>query len=329
MLGCGGSGGVRVRWRLGVGFLFVAGSGVLAPGGHAGQAQQTDSGGPSAALGDFSGTVAIGSGRKLYLECRGEGSPTVVLESGLRTRGDNWGRADLLAHGGAPVLPEVAKFARVCTYDRPGTTLNAGEVSRSDPAPMPRTALNVVRDLHALLRAARVPGPYVLVGHSMGGLFIRLYSAIYPEEVSGLVLVDALAEQIEPLFKPSDWTTFVGLNSGPLPGFENYAALETIDFDMSFQQMERELSNVSNEPMEKIPAAILVRGLTVEMPATAPPKFASVLEPAWRKSEEQLALAVPHIQYVIAKKSGHYIQLDEPAIVVQAIRNVVERAPHR
>jgi pimeloyl-ACP methyl ester carboxylesterase len=148
---------------------------------------------------------------------------------------------------------------------------------------------------------------------------------MYPEEVSGLVLVDALAEQIKPLFKSNDWTTFVGLNSGPLLGFENYKAIETIDFDMSFLQMEREMGN---GPMEKIPVVILVRGLHVELPASAPPNFSNVLEQAWRKSEELLAAAVPHVQFVIARKSGHYIQLDEPALVVQAIRVVVDRAPH-
>jgi pimeloyl-ACP methyl ester carboxylesterase len=232
----------------------------------------------------------------------------------------------LLSHGGEPVLPQVAKFARVCTYDRPGTTLNAGEVSRSDAAPMPRTALNVVRDLHMLLHAANVPGPYVLVGHSFGGLFVRLYSAMYPEEVSGLVLVDALAEQIKPLFSTADWTTFLALNSGPLPGFEGYAALETIDFDMSFQQITRELTNANNPPPKKIPTVILVRGLPVQLPPGAPPKFGSVLEAAWRKAENQLAVALPHLQVVIARKSGHYIQWDEPALVVQAIRKVVESA---
>jgi pimeloyl-ACP methyl ester carboxylesterase len=305
-------------------FLIVAcSSAIVIPAGRAAQAKQA--GETSTADNDFSGTVDTGNGRKFFLECHGSGSPTIILESGLRTRGDNWSRADLLSHGGAPVLQEVAKFARVCTYDRPGTTLNPGEVSRSDPAPMPRTALNVVRDLHALLRTARVPGPYVLVGHSMGGLFIRLYSAMYPEEVSGLVLVDALAEQIKPLFKPSDWTTFVGLNSGPLPGFESYTALETIDFDMSFQQMERELGN---GPIQKIPAVILVRRLHVELPASAPPQFSSVLEPAWRKSEDLLAASIPYVQFVIARKSGHYIQLDEPALVVQAIRDVAKLAPH-
>jgi pimeloyl-ACP methyl ester carboxylesterase len=95
---------------------------------------------------------------------------------------------------------------------------------------------------------------------------------------------------------------------------------------MSFQQMERELTNPNNPPPKKIPTVILVRGLPVKLPLGASPKFGGVLETAWRKSEDQLALAVPHLQLVIARKSGHYIQWDEPALVVQAIRKVVESA---
>ena len=322
---------MRKAWARFAGcFLFLAACGGIGlRGGNV--AQEKQSGESSVVTQEFSGTVDLGNGRRLYLECRGTGRHTVILESGLRTRGDNWSRADLLTHGGAAVLPEVAKFARVCTYDRPGTTLNPGEVSRSDAAPMPRTATNVVRDLHMLLRAAGVPGPYVLVGHSFGGLLVRLYAATYPDEVSGLVLVDALAEQIKPLFKPADWTTFVALNSGPLPGFENYAGLEAIDFDSSFQQMERERddsnnssnNSLNNAPAKKIPVVILVRGLKVEMPDSAPAKFGAIMEPAWRKSEAQMAAAVPHVQWIVAKKSGHYIQWDEPEVVVEAIRRVV------
>jgi len=292
---------------------------------RAAQANQTT----DASSGGFQKRVDIGNGRKLYMECHGEGAATVILESGLRTRGDNWSRSDLLSHGGQPVMPEIAKFGRVCTYDRPGTTLNPGEVSRSDQAPMPRTAIKVVRELHVLLHAANVPGPYVMVGHSFGGLFVRLYWLMYPEEVSGMVLVDPLAEQIKPLFCEADWATFLALNSGPLPGFENYSALETIDFDTSFRQIERELTNANNSLRKKVPTVILVRGLPVKLPPGAPPKFGDVLEVAWRKSENQLALAVPHSQIVIARKSGHYIQCDEPALVVQAIHRVIGEAPRR
>jgi len=305
-------------------FSIAVSSGFVVPSSGAVQAKQL--GERPSAIADFSRTVEINNGHKLYLECHGTGAPTIILESGLRTRGDNWSRVDLLSQPGAAVLPEVAKLARVCTYDRPGTTLNPGEVSRSDPASMPRTALDVVHDLHALLHVADILGPYVLVGHSFGGLFVRLYSALYPQEVSGLVLVDPLAEQIKPLFKPADWKIFLGLNSGPLPGFENYAALETIDFDASIDQMiKAEKSALAGN----IPVVILVRDLSVELPPTAPAKFANILENAWRKSEDQLAEAIPHTQFVVARKSGHYIQLDEPALVVQAIRDVVGRAPHR
>ena len=96
--------------------------------------------------------------------------------------------------GDAAVLPGVAAFARVCAYDRPGTILDLDHRSRSDLVPMPRSAGDIVADLHALLSAAALPGPYVLVGHSFGGLVVRLYAATYPDEVAGLVFVDAVHE---------------------------------------------------------------------------------------------------------------------------------------
>jgi pimeloyl-ACP methyl ester carboxylesterase len=118
--------------------------------------------------------VDIGGGRKIHLECRGEGSPTTVLVSGKGDRADIW-RTPTPDMPGPPVLPEVAKFTRVCAYDRPGTIgALAGEPSRTDPVPEPVTAAAGAADLYAVLTAAEVPGPYVLVGHSMGGLIARL-----------------------------------------------------------------------------------------------------------------------------------------------------------
>src|SRR3954451_6861459 len=118
--------------------------------------------GQAAGPGDFAGRVEIPGGRHLYLECHGSGSPTVIFEAGLRSRGDiwNWSREGY-ATG---VLARVTPFTRACVYDRPGTVARYPYVSRSDPVPMPRSTGDVVADLHALLSTAGVTAPYVLVG---------------------------------------------------------------------------------------------------------------------------------------------------------------------
>ena len=144
--------------------------------------------------GDFAGLVEIGDGRNMFLECRGSGSPTVILESGYRNDADIWSAE--LEPGMNTVFPAVARFTRVCAYDRPGTLLDPNHLSRSTPVPMPRTARDVVSDLHALVQAAHIPGPYVFAAHSLGGIFARLYASTYPNEVVGMVLVDALSEKV-------------------------------------------------------------------------------------------------------------------------------------
>jgi pimeloyl-ACP methyl ester carboxylesterase len=103
-------------------------------------------------------------------------------------------------------MPAVARFTRVCTYDRPGTRgVDPLDRSRSDPVPQPFAGEDAVADLHALLRAAQVPGPYVVAGHSLGGLLVRLYASTYPDEVAGLVLVDATNEQLRATLTPAQW----------------------------------------------------------------------------------------------------------------------------
>ena len=141
-----------------------------------------------AATGDFSGLVDIG-GRSLHLECRGQGGPTVILEAGAGGRADVWSRDLEDPDTRTMVLPGVAAFTRVCAYDRPGTLTERNPSldphgplfypSRSDPVPQPRTTQDRVNDLHALTGAAAIPGPYVLVGHSAGGLVVRLYASEY------------------------------------------------------------------------------------------------------------------------------------------------------
>ena len=169
-----------------------------------------------AAQDDFAGLINIDNGRQLYLECRGAGSPTVVLEAGYRSSARAW--SEDFRQLGAPrmmVFAGVAGFTRVCAYDRPGTVAPLKDdvrPSRSDPVPQPRTAPDAVADLHRLPHAAGIPGPYVLAGHSLGGLFVRLYASIYPREVVGLILVDAYSERLETLMTPEQWAALVRFN---------------------------------------------------------------------------------------------------------------------
>lgn len=121
-------------------------------------------------------------GYSLNLNCTGEGSPTVILESGWSVPGVSW----------SLVQPEVARFARVCSYDRAG-------YGWSDEGPMPRTTDEIARELHALLHNAGVGPPYVLAGHSLGGYVIRCFRGIYPNEVVGMVLVDPSQEDMNAL----------------------------------------------------------------------------------------------------------------------------------
>lgn len=117
-------------------------------------------------------------GRKLELLTRGQGSPTVVIEAGMGVPGvqDAAWRA---------VVEEISKSNRVCIYDRAG-------LGKSDPAPkLPRTSLDVANDLNALLNKGGIAGPFLLVGHSYGGIHVRMFASRYPEKVLGMVLVDA------------------------------------------------------------------------------------------------------------------------------------------
>lgn len=124
--------------------------------------------------------VDVGGGRKLNLVCMGQGEPTVVFDSGGFDPAFSW----------ALVQPAVAKRTRACSYDRAG-------IGYSEPSTRPPTPANVVDDLHSLLGKAGMKGPFVLVGHSLGGFNMKLYAATYPGEVAGLVLVDPSEERVE------------------------------------------------------------------------------------------------------------------------------------
>jgi pimeloyl-ACP methyl ester carboxylesterase len=276
---------------------------------------------PIATTGNFAGLIDIGGGRKLYLECNGAGSPVVILEAGLRNRANIW---SVKPDAGEAVFPQTAAFTRVCAYDRPGTTLGVDQFSRSDPVPMPRTAKDAVADLHALLKAAAIPSPYVLVGHSTGGLLIRLYASIYPREVAGLVLVDAIPEGLQTAMTPEQWMVYDRLLLvDPPKELAAYKDIETIDFDVSFDQM-RAASKAT--PLPPSPFIVISKGKPFEVPPNLPSWLPATLEQAWATGQNELTRLLPNTLHRTATKSSHYVQIEEPQLVIDAIRQVVEAA---
>ena len=245
----------------------------------------------------------VGGGRRLYLSCVGTGSPTVVLDAADGESAATW----------FGVESAVAPITQVCSYDRPGT-----QVSASDPAPAPRTGADAVADLHALLAAAGVPGPYVLAGHSDGGLYARLYAHTYPDDVAGLVLVDPAHEDVlarlEALVGPELWAQFEGaIAQGPNP--------ERMDFEASTAEVRAARAAA---PLRPMPLIVVSAGQPTD-PAAFPPGWpVEADEQLDRDLNDDLAGQVPSGRHVVAEQSGHYVHQTEPEVVVEAIRQVVE-----
>jgi len=274
----------------------------------------------AAGPGDFAGRMEIPGGRSLYLECHGSGYPTVVFEAGLRSRGHSWlwSREGV----GTGVASRVSQFTRVCFYDRPGTVARFPYVSRSDPVPMPRSTGDVVADLHALLAAAQVPGPYVMVGASTGGLIVRQYAGHYPAEVSGLVLVDAISEGMERFMKPGQFARY---NARYLqsPGNDalQYKDLEAIDFYRSFAEM----TPLRRSP-RYLPMFVLSAGYGFSTPSGVWRRFGVLVNRTWRRSPLYLARLHPNTKRVVAFGSGHQIHVNRPALVTKFVLRMVAKA---
>jgi pimeloyl-ACP methyl ester carboxylesterase len=281
----------------------------------------------SGAIGDFSGAIEIGNGRHLYLECHGKGSPTVILESGYHNSADPWNQSDTVAPAAGPaVLPALAEDHRVCAYDRPGTlrTTDPPTISdRSSPVAMPRTAQDVVGDLHALLAAARLPGPYVLVGHSLGGLFARLYAQTYPDQVRAVVFVDAFAAEIPGLMGP-DWPAYRQALDQPLPQFIDAPSFEIVDIEKSAAQVG------AAPPFPPVPTVVLTRTESFLIPPDLPREQGAKLEQAWRDGAAALLALRPQTPHMVATNSDHFIQIHQPDLVVAGVALVTKRsAPSR
>ena len=252
-----------------------------------------------------------------------------MLVAGCRSSARYW--TDDLLHPDAPrkmVLPGVAESTRVCAYDRPGTYAKIGEEilpSRSDAIAQPRTVPEVVAELHALLQAAEVPGPYVLAGHSLGGFLARLYASTYPDEVVGLVLVDAYSELLErrdaarALAGAGAAQPRVGLGRGrPDSGLRR----------RSRRPATARTTRSMREAVASLAAAADAAGRPRPWQAVRPAGGRTGSPPtSWkgtlRAENEAQAALVPDARFTVATESGHDIHQDQPELVIEAIRQVV------
>ncbi len=269
---------------------------------------------------DFAGLVDIGGGRRLYLKCRGTGGPTVVLVSGLGDAADVWSVTSDPEDERPTVFAGVATFTRVCAYDRPSTSTTGP--SSSTPVPQPTSAKDAAADLDALLTASGEPGSYLLAGHSYGGPIIRLYASARPADVAGLVLVDALSEDLPNGLTPTQRALFETINTPPAD-----ADAEALDLQATVQQLRE------SPPVPPVPTIVLTADrpqLTAEvlaagqLPAGVDQEFADALWAAQLAAQDKLAKMFPGAEHITNTNSTHYIHLDNPQLVIDSIRQVVD-----
>jgi pimeloyl-ACP methyl ester carboxylesterase len=228
-------------------------------------------------------------GRRLRLKVMGQGAPVVVLESSGMAPLEGWAR----------VQPEAAKFARVVAYD------HAGYWS-SEPGPKPRDARRVAEDLRALLRRAELPPPYVLVGYSFGGPFIRVFAHRYPGEVAGMLFVDPSQEEA------FEWLKVHHPEINRITPEEEAGQDEWGCTWASLEQARRAW------PLPGVPVTLITC-----VRHGGDPLLREVM-PVWLKSHQEWLSKVPNARHVVTEKSGHGIIFQEPGLVVETIRDMVE-----
>jgi pimeloyl-ACP methyl ester carboxylesterase len=268
-------------------------------------------------------------GYRLHLYCIGKGSPTVILEAGGGNPWLSWYK----------VQPQIAQFTRVCAYDRAG-------LGWSDPSPKPPTATVIAAELHTLLHNAGVTGPFVMVGHSLGGMYVRMFASQYPAEVIGMVLVDSSHPDQDNRFPPeakklAARTRYViGFMQLTLPiGLPRLLATRAAppevrpEFSAVFARSQH-LAGVGAEVAAQDESSAQVRALGAlgDLPLVVlshdPDKvqFGKLTEPvnrAWGEMQEELAHLSSNGSRLVVRGAGHDIQIDKPEVVVDAVRKVV------
>jgi pimeloyl-ACP methyl ester carboxylesterase len=246
-----------------------------------------------AAAGAIEGSFEVG-GHKLHLRCEGtgsSGSPTVVYLHGLGGDGSD----------SSSITTPLASQTRVCTYDR----LNVG---RSDRDPGRHSGADSVADLRALLAAAGVPGPYLLVGFSFGGLLAIMYAATYPDQVMGLVSLDGSLptdDQVDQLIPAAERTQVMA---------EQEHNQERVEFYRTTDQAKKLVVKVPEVPVTYLAAR----------PVALPPNWPVQRMRAFIAAKQvQFTKAVPNGR-LVEVQSSHDIDLEQPALVIKEIQRILQ-----
>ena len=282
-------------------------------------------------MADYGRLVDIGGGRRVYLECTGEGSPTVLLVPGQRASAQEWHTSQSEATPPAPpVFETVAETNRVCTYDRGGVTTLTGEVSRSDPAPQPVTAGAAAEDLWATLQAAGEEGPFVVVGHSAGGMVSRIFTTSHADQVQGLVLVDPPTEFLQDELTAEERVWQEKMFKGDMAeSIAEYPALERFDPSASFAELRSSpalplVPFVLLSADEKLgPTFTAMKASSGAWLADVPDTFGYRFDDLAARAHEKLAALIPGSVHITETHSGHNIHMIQPQLVTDAIRFVL------
>lgn len=270
-------------------------------------------------------------GKLSHIHCIGQGSPTVVLEAGLDVSGSQtW----------TPIQSRIAETTRVCCYDRAG-------ILWSEPRAEPRDANRIAEELHGVLRAAGETPPYVLVGHSLGGLLVRVYARRFPAEVAGVVLVEGsrprqFERYPEPVrqmlarvdsMRPSRLAARLGFTFGvarlraPAPKAPAQAFLwRSIPYGYYGETAARDAMSAQAEAaggLEDRPLIVLTAGKASPMPGISDSVLAEFYD-TWVALQAELATLSKNSIHRVVEGSSHYIHEDSPHAVVETIGEVVE-----
>jgi pimeloyl-ACP methyl ester carboxylesterase len=271
-------------------------------GGQPDGARQRTTDAASTPVGSGSGSlVDVGGGRSLFVKCEGSGSPTVVLEAGFGGDSSNW----------SAVQPGLGRTTRTCAYDRAG-------LGSSSSIPGVRDAGDEVEDLRRLLERAHVASPYVLVGHSYGGLLARVFAGAHPSEIAGVVLVDAMGRnqdrRMQALWRAQPPRVS---RQRPKPIAE---PIEGVDVAAG-AGLDANVTTLGDAPL-----AVITHGKAGSGGGPLPPSLRRPAERLWIEMQDELAALSSKSLHVIALRSGHLVPQEQPDVVISAARAVVRAA---